>query len=69
MIRTARELDVGDGVTIHIADTLELLDGLQVPDKDLLVVGNAGHLMGLEKLSHRRVDRAIADWVLGHAVA
>ncbi len=52
---------------VERADMLELLDDLRMADKDLLIIGNAGHLMGLEKLSHERVDRAIADWALDHA--
>lgn len=52
---------------VERADMLALMDDLPAVDKDLLVVGNAGHLMGLEKHSHARVDRAVADWALEHA--
>jgi pimeloyl-ACP methyl ester carboxylesterase len=52
---------------VERTDMLDLLDDLPAADKDLLVVGNAGHLMGLEKLSHRRIDRAVADWAIDHA--
>jgi pimeloyl-ACP methyl ester carboxylesterase len=44
-------------------DALRLLDDLPMAEKDLLLVGNAGHLTGLEALSHRRVDRAVGDWL------
>ncbi len=54
-------------LVVDRSDLLEVIDDLTAADKDLLFVGNSGHLMGLEKLSHRRVDRAIANWVLDHS--
>lgn len=46
------------------ADMLDLLDDLQSVQKELMFVGNVGHLAGLEKLAHRRIDRVVADWAL-----
>jgi pimeloyl-ACP methyl ester carboxylesterase len=46
-------------------DTLDLLDDLQSVEKEFVLVGNVGHLAGLEKLSHGRIDRMVADWALG----
>ncbi len=54
-------------MVVDRSDCLDLFDQLPAPERNLLIVSNAGHLMGLEKLSHRDVDRAIAGWVLDHA--
>jgi pimeloyl-ACP methyl ester carboxylesterase len=54
-------------LVVDRADCLEFLDALPAAEKDLLIVGNSGHLMCLEKLSHSHVDRAIAGWLLEHA--
>lgn len=48
-------------------DMLDLLDDLRSVQKELVFVGNVGHLAGLEKLAHRWIDRAVAHWALGHA--
>lgn len=48
-------------------DMLDLLDDLRSVQKELAFVGNVGHLAGLEKLAHRRIDRAVADWALEHS--
>ena len=54
-------------LVVDRADCLETLDALPAAEKDLLAVGNSGHLMGLEKLSHLHIDRAVAGWVSEHA--
>ena len=46
-------------------DTLDLLEDLRSVEKEFVLVGNVGHLAGLEKLTHRRIDRMVADWALG----
>ena len=56
-------------LVVDRGDCLDFLDALPAAEKDLLMVGNSGHLMGLEKLSHTHVDRAIAGWLLDHAVS
>ena len=47
-------------------DMLDLLGELQSVQKELAFVGNVGHLAGLEKLVHRRIDGAVVDWALEH---
>ena len=47
-------------------DTLDLLDDLRSVEKEFVLVGNVGHLAGLEMLAHGRIDRLVADWVLAH---
>jgi pimeloyl-ACP methyl ester carboxylesterase len=46
-------------------DTLDLLDDLGSVEKEFVLVGNVGHLAGLEMLAHGRIDRMMADWALG----
>jgi pimeloyl-ACP methyl ester carboxylesterase len=46
-------------------DTLDLLDDIRSVEKEFVLVGNVGHLAGLEKLAHRRIDRMVADRALG----
>lgn len=48
-------------------DMLDLLDDLQSVEKEFMLVGNVGHLAGLEKLARRRIDRAVTDWASEHA--
>jgi pimeloyl-ACP methyl ester carboxylesterase len=48
-------------------DTLDLLDDLRSVEKEFVLVGNVGHLAGLEMLAHGRIDRMVADWALEYA--
>jgi len=48
-------------------DTLDLLGDLQSAEKEFVLVGNVGHLAGLEKLSHGRIAQGMADWALRYA--
>ncbi len=49
------------------ADSLDLVSDLQSVEKEFVLVGNVGHLAGLERLAHRRIDRAVGDWAVEHA--
>jgi pimeloyl-ACP methyl ester carboxylesterase len=47
-------------------DMLDLIDDLPAGDKELVLVGNVGHLAALEKRTHVRLDHLVAEWALAH---
>ena len=47
-------------------DMLDLIDDLPAAEKELVLVGNVGHLAALEKGSHMRLDHQMAEWALAH---
>jgi pimeloyl-ACP methyl ester carboxylesterase len=49
---------------VDFNDAFDFLNDLAADEKDLLTLGNAPHLVFLEKIAHRRLNHAVANWFL-----
>ena len=49
---------------VDFNDAFDFLNDLAAEEKDLLTLGNAPHLVFLEKIAHRRLNQAVANWFL-----
>jgi pimeloyl-ACP methyl ester carboxylesterase len=49
---------------VDFDDAFDFLNDLAAEEKDLLTLGNAPHLVFLEKIAHRRLNQAVANWFL-----